>query len=380
MPPAPRSCTASPALPLAPTRRQACSRPDCTEPPSVSPAPSLTHVMLWDSPPLHAGFVGKATPAGFRPSVIPPHLRPLSSTGITPRLQYYGPLRHPVGPACPSRGSGCRVHGTDRGSRVATPSIFHACRRHYPGGNRPVRSSLSSRPAGGLPLITVGSASALSVSRPARRSLAFRPAWSLSRPRRPFSPESFNPCRCLHEPPWPLPAGTTVAGWGSHPPGKRAFPRRTVMSAYSVANSVVSAGGWVWAAIAFSTATVAASVVPLVYRYGDAISSAAHCQTRLDSLSTKCKELWLLRDAIDEEEAISRWRALEGEQTEITAFQSARPLDHKLAVSTRKETDAYWKQEADRLNRIAEKGSDAIQTAGQRKSIEGGSDPTPAQA
>ena len=26
--------------------------------------------------------------------------------------------------------------------------------------------------------------------RPARRSLAFRPAWSLSRPRRPFSPES----------------------------------------------------------------------------------------------------------------------------------------------------------------------------------------------
>ena len=73
----------------------------------LSPAPSLTHVMLWDSPPLHAGFVGKATPAGFRPSVIPPHLRPLSSTGITPRLQYYGPLRHPVGPACPSRGSGC---------------------------------------------------------------------------------------------------------------------------------------------------------------------------------------------------------------------------------------------------------------------------------
>ena len=189
--------------------------------------------MLWDSPPLHAGFVGKATPAGFRPSVIPPHLRPLSSTGITPRLQYYGPLRHPVGPACPSRGSGCRVHGTDRGSRVATPSIFHACRRHYPGGNRPVRSSLSSRPAGGLPLITVGSASALSVSRPARRSLAFRPAWSLSRPRRPFSPESFNPCRCLHEPPWPLPAGTTVAGWGSHPPGKRAFPRRTIIMASS---------------------------------------------------------------------------------------------------------------------------------------------------
>ena len=158
------------------------------------PAPSLAHVMLRNSPPLHAGFVGKATPAGLRPSVIPPHLRPLSSTGITPRLQYYGPLRHPVGPACPSRGPGCRVHGTDRASRVATLSIFHACRRHYPGGNRPVPSSLSSRPTDGLPLLTGGSASALCVSRPARRSLAFRPAWSLSRPRRPVSPKCFSPC------------------------------------------------------------------------------------------------------------------------------------------------------------------------------------------
>ena len=40
-------------------------------------------------------------------------------------------------------------------------------------------------------------------------------------------PECFSPCRHLHEPPWPLPAGATVAGWDSHPPGKHAFPRRT---------------------------------------------------------------------------------------------------------------------------------------------------------
>ena len=228
VPPASRGCTASPARCPSPSRHRACSRPGGTEPP-FGPAPSLTHVMLRNSPPLHAGFVGKATPAGLRPSVIPPHLRPLSSTGITPRLQYYGPLRHPAGPACPSRGPGCRVHGTDRASRVATPSIFHACRRHYPGGNRPVLSSLSSRPTDGLPLLTGGSASALCVSRPARRSLVFRPAWSLSRPRRPVSPKCFSPCRYLHEPLWPLPAGAT-AGWDSHPLGKRAFPRRTVNS------------------------------------------------------------------------------------------------------------------------------------------------------
>ena len=39
---------------------------------------------------------------------------------------------------------------------------------------------------GSLPLNRAGSASALHVSRPARRSLALRPAWSLNRPRRPF--------------------------------------------------------------------------------------------------------------------------------------------------------------------------------------------------
>jgi len=88
--------------------------------------------------------------------------------------------------ASPARCPSCRVHGTGRASRVAAPSIFHACRRQYPGGNRPVCPSLSSRPADGLPLFTGGSAPASCVSRPARRSLAFRPAWSLSRPRRPF--------------------------------------------------------------------------------------------------------------------------------------------------------------------------------------------------
>ena len=48
-------------------------------------------------------------------------------------------------------------------------------------------------------------------------------------------PECFSPCRYLHEPPWPLPAGATVAGWDSHPPGKRAFPRRTEKSGVSPA-------------------------------------------------------------------------------------------------------------------------------------------------
>ena len=170
VPSAPGSCTAPPQCP-SPTRRQTCSRPDSTEPPIGQPGPFAYACDASELPAPSRGFIGKATPAGLRPSVIPPHLRPLSSTGITPRLQSYGPLRHPAGPACPSRGSGCRVHGTGMASRVATHSIFHTCRRHYPGGNQPVVPSLSSRPVGGLPLSCGGSAPAFDVSRPAQRSL-----------------------------------------------------------------------------------------------------------------------------------------------------------------------------------------------------------------
>ena len=86
-------------------------------------------------------------------------------------------------------------------------------------------------PAGGsLPRKTGGSASASYVSRPAQRSLALRPAWSLGRPWRPVPSECFRPCRCLHHPLRLLPAGATVAGRDSHPLGSGAFPRRTVSS------------------------------------------------------------------------------------------------------------------------------------------------------
>ena len=119
----------------------------------------------------------------------------------------------------------CRISA--RASRVAAFFPFHACQRHYPDGSRSVPASLSSPSANGLPLKLGGSASVLSVSRPARRSLAFRPAWSLSRPWRPLTPECFRPFRCLHDPPWLLPTGATVVGRDSHPPEEGAFPRRT---------------------------------------------------------------------------------------------------------------------------------------------------------
>ena len=57
------------------------------------------------------GFQAFATPGTLPPSVTAPHLRPLPSTGITRLLQYYQPLRHPAGPASPSRGPGS-VHAS----------------------------------------------------------------------------------------------------------------------------------------------------------------------------------------------------------------------------------------------------------------------------
>ena len=74
-----------------------------------------------------------------------------------------------------------------------------------------------------LPRVAGGSASASQVSGPARRSLALRPAWSLSRPRRPLSSECFGRYRCLHRPLRLLPAGATVAGRDSHPLRDDAF-------------------------------------------------------------------------------------------------------------------------------------------------------------
>ena len=107
--------------------------------------PSLMHAMLPESSPSTRG-PGIATPASSLPSDIAPHLRPLSSAGITRRLRSYGPLRHPDGPACPSRDSGWCVHTTDRASRVASIPLLHACRRHYPGGTgQCARRSLPSR-------------------------------------------------------------------------------------------------------------------------------------------------------------------------------------------------------------------------------------------
>ena len=95
----------------------------------------------------------------FPPRALP---RICGTTGHSATLSARpDPCGLPVGVCCTS----------DRASRVATPSILHACQCQYPGGNSSVHVSFTSRATGGLPLVTGGSASALHVSRPAQHSL-----------------------------------------------------------------------------------------------------------------------------------------------------------------------------------------------------------------
>ena len=190
VPPASRSCTASPAVPLSDAPSGLFTPLTAPSlPPSVGPTPSLLHVMPPDSyvQPLKRGsrqsHSRKLSP--FRhPSTEAPFL-----DGRYPASSVLRASPPPCRPGLPLAGF--------RLPRARHRHGFPCCYAfHLPCMPTPlVLSSLSSRPAGGLPLITGGSASASSVSRPARRSLAFRPAWSLSRPGRPFSPEGFSPCR-----------------------------------------------------------------------------------------------------------------------------------------------------------------------------------------
>src|SRR5215471_3249047 len=67
-----------------------------------------------------------------------------------------------------------------------TRTTLPTCRAHYPGGSSGCVRRLLPH-SRGLPQMAGGSASALSLSRPAQASLTLRPAGSLSRLKRPLS-------------------------------------------------------------------------------------------------------------------------------------------------------------------------------------------------
>ena len=110
---------------------------------------------------------------------------------------------------------------TTNGSPPITRTTFPTCRAHYPGGSSGRACRLLPRSCS-LPQMAGGSASALSLSRPAQASLALRPAGSLSRPRRPLSRGS-SPSSYPDEPLVSYQINRQLSGWNLPPQVIRAF-------------------------------------------------------------------------------------------------------------------------------------------------------------
>src|SRR5213076_808803 len=101
------------------------------------------------------------------------------------------------------------------GSPPITRTTFPTCRAYYPGGSSGCACRLLPRSCS-LPQMAGGSASALSLSRPAQASLTLRPAGSLSHPRRPLSRGS-SPSGCPAEPLVSYRINRQLSGWNPPP-------------------------------------------------------------------------------------------------------------------------------------------------------------------
>ena len=156
-----------------------------------------------------------------------PELRPLPSTGITRLHQYYEPVRHPNRPGLTL--TGCRLLSAPRSSRLGFPVLrrsplyMHAVATTpaEPGCCRSLPQRSSAFPesqAGRLPHCPFRGLLSVHYS--------LRPACSPSHLNDPLHQKAST--ASLPPPPLRLlPAGTTDAGWDSHPLRNRAFPRRT---------------------------------------------------------------------------------------------------------------------------------------------------------
>ena len=148
-----------------------------------------------------------------------PEARALPSAGVTRLQRSYDPVRLPPKPP-PLRDVEAATLAHD-GSPPITRITLPTCRAHYPGGSRGCVCRLLPH-ACSLPQMAGGSASALSLSRPARASHALRPAGSLSRPRRPLS-RGFGPAGYPTEPLASYRINRQLSGWNLPPLMMRAF-------------------------------------------------------------------------------------------------------------------------------------------------------------
>ena len=113
-----------------------------------------------------------------------PEVRVLCSAGVTRLHRSNDPVRLPPWP--PPCATSRPLPSHYDGSPPITRITFPTCRAHYPGGSSGCARRLLPHSCS-LPQMAGGSASALSLSRPAQASLALRPAGSLSRLKQPLS-------------------------------------------------------------------------------------------------------------------------------------------------------------------------------------------------
>src|SRR3954465_15029016 len=125
-----------------------------------------------------------------------PEVRVLPSAGITRPQRYRDPVRHPPGPPPDSDVEATTL--AHDGPPPITRFTLPTCRAHYPDGPERVLLSVASPSHAGLPRYSGGSASITSLSRPARASLALRPAGFFARPWWPLS-RGFDPAHCRVE-------------------------------------------------------------------------------------------------------------------------------------------------------------------------------------
>ena len=159
-----------------------------------------------------------------------PEVRVLSSAGITRPHRSYDPVRLPPGPPCSPRRWRCDL----RPERASPDYPDHLSNVPCPiprwiGTGAYVGCFPIPR---GLPRFPGGSASTISLSRPAQTSLALRPAGSLNRPRRPLS-RGFETAGYPTAPLVSYQINRQLSGWYLPPLVIRAFGAHWEMRAYN---------------------------------------------------------------------------------------------------------------------------------------------------
>jgi len=105
-----------------------------------------------------------------------------------------------------------------RAARLSLPQTYQCT---APEGTIRCFGRSPSRTVVSFPLLSWGSAPALAFSRPAQRSLAFRPVCSLSRPKGgPLTSVCLSLHRYLRGALWLLPTEATRVGWSLNPLGQ----------------------------------------------------------------------------------------------------------------------------------------------------------------